>query len=312
MPLFIDLPGSSVYQHPFPLQGMNGQVLLMHADYEQLRKTTDVWLNSVPGSEYRYVPLLPFVFCNPVWINRIEWTPPGQGWMRESDFNFGYCVAAFKGDVFSHVAMAQAYLVVDNPLTVSTGREVFGYRKVFGTMEYLAGTYQPIAASTWLRKENGPDAEMELAEVARIIPPAGWAAATRNANWEDIRQLAELAIGDLVLDAMTGILHLVELFRSQNITVAYLLQLRDVAIPTNASYQAIIESPMQITKLHSAWFLPAGYRMQLTDYPSYPLISDLGIKVDANGIADVVLGFQTYWDCVLQPGRVIAGGAATR
>lgn len=311
LPPFIELPGSSVYRHPFPLQGMNSQALLLHADYEQLKKSTDVWLNSVPGSAYRYVPLLPFVICNPVWINRILWTPAGQGWMRESDFNFAYYVACFKGDAFSHIAIAQAYLVVDNPLTVSTGREVFGYRKVFGTMEYLAGTYQPVAASTWVLRDEGPDAEVELAEVARIIPPAGWPAATRSADWEDLKQLAKLAIGDLVFDAMTAVLHLIEHFRSQNLPVVYLLQLRDIAEPANASYQAILESPMQITNFHSAWFLPSGYRIQLTDYPSYPLISDLGIRVDANGVAEVALGFQTYWDCVLQPGRVIAGGAAT-
>lgn len=312
LPTFIDLPGSSVYRHPFPLQGMNSQALLLHADYEQLRRTTDVWLNSVAGSQYRYVPLLPFVICNPVWINRIEWTPAGQGFMRESDFNFAYYVACFKGRELSHIAIAQAYLVVDNPLTVSTGREVFGYRKVFGTMEYLAGTYQPVAASTWVLKEEGPDAEVEIAEVARILPPEGWPAATRRAEWKDLEQLAELAVGDLVFDAMTAVLHLVEHFKSQNLPVVYLLQLRDIEFPANASYQAILESPMQITNLHSAWFLPPGYKVQLKNYPSYPLISDLGIKVDDHGVADVALGFQTYWDCVLQPGRVVAGGAGGR
>jgi hypothetical protein len=308
LPPFIELPGSSVYQHPFPLQGMNSQVLLLHADYEQLKKSTDVWLNSVAGSEFRYVPLLPFVICNPVWINRISWTPAGQGWMRESDFNFAYYVACFKGKTFSHIAIAQAYLVVDNPLTVSTGREVFGYRKVFGSMEYLAGTYQPVAASTWVRKQTGPDVEMEVAEVARILAPDGWPAATRKADWDDLKQLAELAVGDLIFDAVTGVLHLIELFRSQNLPVVYLLQLRDVEFPACASYQAILESPMQITKFHSGWMLPSGYKVQLTDYPSYPLISDLGLRVDSNGIADVALGFQTYWDCVLQPGTVVAGG----
>lgn len=306
LPQFIELPGSSVYRHPFPLQGMASQALLLHADYGQLVKTTDLWLNSVPGSEYRYVPLLPFVICNPVWIQRILWTPAGQGWMRESDFNFAYYVACFKGHEFQYIAVAQAYLVVDNPLTVSTGREVFGYRKVFGQMEYVAGTYQPAAASTWVLKTETPDSELDLAEVARILPPQGWPAATRQAEWEDLKQLIALAVGDLVFDAVTAVTHLIEIFHSQNLPVVYLLQLRDVEFPTAASYQAILESPMQITKLHSAWFLPAGYKVQLTNYPSYPLISDLGIRVDHNGVADVALGFQTYWDCVLQPGRVVA------
>lgn len=306
MAQFIELPGSSVYRHPFPIDGMASQALLLHADYEQLVRTTDRWLNSVPGSEYRYVPLLPFVICNPVWIKKVLWTPGGQGWMRESDFNFGYYVACFKGRHFQYIAVAQAYLIVDNPLTCSTGREVFGYRKVFGTMEYLAGTYQPVAASTWVIKEPAPDAELELAEVARIIPPTNWPVNTRQARWDDLKQLIELTVGDLVFDAVTAVTHLIEMFRSQNLPVVYLLQLRDVANPTEASYQAILESPMQITKLYSAWFLGHGYKLQLTDYSSYPLISDLGIRVDATGTAEIALGFQTYWDCVLQPGKVVA------
>ena len=63
---------------------------------------------------------------------------------------------------------------------------------------------------------------------------------------------------------------------------------------------------MQITKLTSAWFLPSGFSIQLTDYASYPLISDLGIKVDANGVAESVMSFQTNWDCNLLPGTVLA------
>lgn len=306
LPQFIELPGSSVYRHPFPLNGMASQALLLHADYQQLTRSTDRWLNSVPGSDYRYVPLLPFVICNPVWIQQILWTPAGTGFMRESDFNFAYYVACFKGKEFQGIAVAQAYLVVDNPLTTSTGREVFGFRKVFGQMEYIAGTYQPAAASTWVLKHSTPDTELELAEVARIIPPDGWPAATRKAEFEDLKQLIELAIGDFIFDVATSVLHLIEHFRAQNLPVIYLLQLRDVADPTAASYQALIESPMQITKFHSGWFLPQGYKIRLTDYPSYPLISDLGIRVDATGTADVVLGFQTFWDCILQPGKVLA------
>lgn len=306
LPPYIELPGSSVYRHPFPLKGMNGQVFVLHADYDQLVKTTDKWLNSVPGSEYRYVPLLPYVFCNPVWIDRISWTPEGQGWMRESDYNFGYAVACFKGREFHHVAVAQAYLIVDNPLTTSTGREIFGYRKSYGTMEYLAGTYQPASASIPVFKKWGPDEELQWAEVSRINMPPGWGAATRHAKFEDLLQLAELAAGDLVLDAMTGVTHLIEHFKSGNLTVAYLLELRDVELPESAGYMALVESPMQITNLISTWFLPPGFSIQLTDYASYPLISDLGIKVDENNVAASVMSFQTNWDCILAPGTVLA------
>jgi hypothetical protein len=316
LPPFIELPGSSVYRHPFPLQGMNSQVFVLHADYQQLVKTTDRWLNAIPGSEWRYVPLLPFVFCNPVWIDRIAWTSPqgtagAQGWMRESDYNFGYYVACFKGTEFHHIAVAQAYLMVDNPATTSTGREIFGYRKSYAAMEYLAGTYQPVASSTWVLKQYAPDQELELTEVSRINMPPGWGAATRHAKFEDLFQLAELAVGDLILDAATAVTRLIEHFKSMNLPVVYVLQLRDVEFPQSAGFQALIESPMQITKLISAWFLPKGFSVQLTDYASYPLISDLGIKVDANGVAESVLSFQTNWDCTLQPGKVLVLGGRT-
>lgn len=316
LPPFIELPGSSVYRHPFGLKGMNSQVFVLHADYQQLVKTTDRWLNAIPNSEYRYAPLLPYVFCNPVWIDKITWTSPegqqgAQGWMRESDYNFGYYVACFKGKVFHHIAVAQAYLIVDNPLTTSTGREVFGYRKSYGTMEYLAGTYQPVATSTWVFKKWGPDQELELAEVSRINMPPGWGAATRHAKFEDLLQLAELAVGDLILDAGTAVMHLIEHYKSMNLPVVYQLELRDVEFPTSAGFQALIESPMQITNLISTWFLPKGFTVQLTDYASYPLISDLGIKVDANGVAESVMSFQTNWDCTLQPGQVLALGGRT-
>lgn len=311
LPPFIELPGSSVYRHPFPLQGMNSQVFVLKADYQQLVRTTDHWLNSIPGSRYRYVPLLPFVFCNPVWIDRIGWTAPTgdewvQGWMRESDYNFGYYVACFDGTKFDHIAVAQAYLIVDNPLTTTTGREVFGYRKAYGTMEYLAGTYQPAAASTWVFKNWGPEEELQLAEVSRINLPPGWGAATRAAKFDDVLHLAELAAGDLVLDAVTAVTRLVEHFKSGNLPVVYLLELRDVEFPTSAGYQALVESPMQITKLHSAWFLSEGFTVQLTNYASYPLITDLGIEVDADNVAKSVMSFQLNWDCILQPGKVLA------
>ena len=226
--------------------------------------------------------------------------------MRVSDYNFGYYMACFKGLEFHHIAVAQAYLIVDNPLTVSTGREVFGYRKAFGTMEYLSGTYQPAAASTWVSKSYGSDEEVQLTEVSHINFPPGWGAATRMAKFEDLLQLAELAVGDLILDGLTAVTRLIEHFKAGNLPVAYLLQLRDVEFPTSAGYQALVESIMQITKLNSAWFLPPGFTIQLTDYASYPLISDLGIKVDANGVAESVMSFQTNWDCTLLPGKVLA------
>jgi hypothetical protein len=306
LPSYIELPGSSTHRYPFPMRNCVSQTFVLPASYERLKAVTDHWLNAVPGSEYRFVPLLPFVICNPFWIERIGWQPEGQGFMRETDFNFGFFVACFRGELFDHIAFAPAYLVVDNPLTVTTGREVFGYRKVFGQMEYVAGTYEPAAASTWVSKSYAPHEEVELAEVARIVKPPSWGPASSQANWESLVQILTVAAGDVVLAAVTALEQLIALFKSQNLHIVYLLQLRSVEDPTAAAYQALVESPMQITKLNYAWLLPPNFGVKLTDYPSYPLISDLGITVDKDGLATSVLSYQLNFDAVLQPGQVLA------
>jgi hypothetical protein len=311
LPPYLNLPGSLTFAPPFSFRGVNQQVFLLRASYERLISVTDRWLNAVPNSEYRFVPLLPFVLCSPVWIDRIispSW--PG-GWMHESEIDFAYFVACFRNGQLDHIAMAIPYLIVDNGRAVAEGREIYGYRKVYGEMDYVAGTWQPGAASTGVFKTSLPDEEWQQAEVARIITPPGYAAAVRDATWEDIHAIEGLVASTLVVDIGLAIEHLIALFRSQSLTNAYVLQVRDVQYPASAGYQALIEAPMQITNLVSFRFLPDGFAVKLTDFPSYPLISDLGIEVDGNNIAASVLSYQTFYDAVLQPGNVLAVGGRT-
>lgn len=303
LPPYLDLPGSATDKPPFQLQGINQQVFVLRASYERLMIVTDLWLNAVP-SEYRYIPLLPFVLFSPIWIDRLT-SPSWAGWMHESEVDFTYVVGCFRNGELDHVALAIPYLVVDNARFVADGREIYGYRKVFGELEYVAGTWQPGAAATWVLKSNQPDEEWQLAEVARLLPPPGYAAAVRDAQWEDIEAIAKLAAETLVVDVGIAIERLVMLLRGLTMPSAFVLQLRDVESPASAGYQALIEASMQVTRLGSLRFLPEGFRVKLTDYPTYPLITDLGIEVDEHGIATSLMSYQAYYDAVLQTGNVL-------
>jgi hypothetical protein len=311
LPPFIDLPGSSTYQPPYKITGGNTQTFFLRASYDRLVKVTDQWLNSVPNSQWKFVPLLPFVMCTPTWFDRIYWTPEGKGWMRETDFNFVYPVAVFRGLELDRICIAPAYLVVDNPFAVMMGREVYGFRKVKGEMEYMGGTYQPAAAFTWVFKSEDPNAELEWAEVARVLSPPGWPYATQRAKWEDVKAIAEVVEGDLAMDAMVAVEHFIAALKTQSMSLIHLLQLRDVEFPTMAGYQALIEAPIQIKSLNNAWVLGPDFSVKLTDYPSYPIISDLGIEVDENNIAKSHFSYQTNFDGYLQTGKVLAVGGRT-
>jgi hypothetical protein len=311
LPPFIELPGSSTYPPPFPMQNTNAQIFVLRCSSERLSAVTDQWLNAM-ASPYTYEPLLPFVFCTPMWMSRITtqdqpWN--NMGWMHETDFNFAYLVAGFKAGAFDHVALAVPYLLVDNPLTVMTGREVFGYRKMQAEMDYVAGTYQPSAASMWVFPTFDPGQELELLEVASVNAPPALGAATRNANLKDLEQLIALAAADVAVDVVLE--RLKKYLQTLNLRTVFLQQIRDAENPTSAAYQALIHASMQITSFNSAWFLSPGFSIQTTNYPGYPYPSDLGIEVDANGIATVLLAFQVNFDCILQPGTVVAVAGRT-
>jgi len=310
LPPYIDLPGSGEYSMPYTFTGVNQQVFVLSASLDRLKSVTDQWLNAIPGSDYRFEPLFPFVMCSPIWIDRVT-SPDWNGWMHESEITFAYYVACFRGVLLDHIAVVIPYLVVDNPRAVLEGREICGYRKVSGEMEYVAGTWQPCAASTGVFKTRLPDERWQTAEVVRILPPPVYGSAVRDATWEDIHALEQLAGQTLVMDVAVAIEHGIAMFKTLSIRNVFVVQLRDAEYSASAGYQALIEMPLEITNLVYARALPDGFSVKLTDYASYPLISDLGIEVDENNVAKSLLSYQAYFNAVLQHGRVLHVGGRT-
>ena len=238
-----------------------------------------------------------------------------MGWMRESDFNFSFFVGAFKANAQGdenklpdHIACYFPYLIVDSPTTMASGREIWGYRKVWGQFEYVPGTYQPVAASTWVLKQYTPDTELQLAEVARVVPPAPKSGEPLRALLEDVVNLVAdtaLELGVITSDVVSTLFH-----DDPKMRMVFLQDVRDAQYPDRSAYQALIESNMTITRSEKAVKLEDGYSIRLTDYASYPPISNLGIEVE-NGVAKSVLSTQLAFDCTLDDGVVIASAGRT-
>ena len=62
---------------------------------------------------------------------------------------------------------------------------------------------------------------------------------------------------------------------------------------------------MTMTTIRSSKMLENGYSLKLTDYASYPLISDMGIEV-THDIAKSLATVEVDFDCILQNGTVLA------
>lgn len=307
LPMYTNPPGSRTYQQPYTMTGCKAQFYVLKGSKERLQAICDQQLNIFPGSPYTYRPLNEFVNACPMWIDKIVCNDPpdsNMGWMRESDFNFSFYAGAYEAGKKAphHIVCYFPYLLVDSPVTMASGREIWGYRKMWGDLEYVPGSYQPVAASTWVLKEYQPDQELQMAEVARIFPPV-------DAGARPVRDLlgkVEQAVVDVGMDLGVALGNIMAMFTGgDDVRMVFVQELRDAQYPQRAAFQALIESMMSITVVRSSKMLPNGYSVQLTDYASYPLISDLGIAV-SNNIAKSELTVEVDFDCILQNGTVIA------
>lgn len=65
-----------------------------------------------------------------------------------------------------------------------------------------------------------------------------------------------------------------------NPTLVFLKQFRDVACPTKACYQAIVEAPLSVDPVGASYesLDPAMFEVSIEDWASHPIASDLGIS----------------------------------
>ena len=327
--LYVPLPGSAAYPHPFSQQDCTASMFVLQADWDQLCKTVDRWLNVPLNRKYRYVPLFPTVFLTSLAIPRITCkTPPdcNIGFMPENDLTLSVPLVALKGGVVpTHLAMGFAYLLVDEAATMYTGRENFGYRKQFGVLTMNDKLRGPVSATTKVFKEHSPATKLEAAEVIRINLPDNLPATPRCMFTDGGKFLETLAgmfpshhdyLGRCGLKKPFDLL---KQFIHPTMQVAFLKQLRDVEDPARAAYQALVESPSKVTAFRGGGLLDSGFTVTLTNYASYPMISDLGLVSDSGKVESApvqtftpLFGFWADFDFDLEEGRVIAEHGGNR
>lgn len=335
-PQYAELPGSCTYRQPYTLAKATARFYLLAAKPAVLQKAVDEWLNVPVNDIFDYVAL-PWVALCTMPIKQVYSTNPPdreKGYSLENDVAFAVCLAAFRKGVgnehvIDHFAFTFPFVLVDNPITMTTGREVFGYRKSYGTYEFLPNTSMPIAASTPVMTEYQPTSEQCLREVVRIDgliddlaldPGHSLEADIEHMLASDLEEgasflgrLEEKLLGEGTkwllrhnADARDLFRHLLRgLMKFRQLNVAFLLQLRDITDPDTAAYQALLEAPLRINKID----IPLPIRrskITLSDYPSYPIVSNLGIVCDRNYVVTPKLAFTVSMSFELMNGRVIA------
>ena len=254
------------------------------ADETKLQAWLDRTFATPSGGAVRYRALGDKVFLGVAEIGKL-YTVHGQdkGYTSEIDITI-WILAHREDDGLLALRWIPAYLFVDSGPALVSGREVWGFPKQLGRFDFSPQNPERAAARTfnadgWVVSPfsaNSPArwAPMfEVRPVARTPPRKGDVLASLEA-------LAEKTVERLTDGLSTIAGRLQTAMGAGDMTMAFLKQFPDAAVPTTACYQAVVEAVAKVTKLRGSGLTDNDYELRIVTYDSHPYLDELGISPD--------------------------------
>ncbi|MEM7157950.1 MAG: FAD-dependent oxidoreductase [Myxococcota bacterium] len=160
------------------------------------------------------------------------------------------------------VAFWPAYIFVDHPHTMVTGRETFGLAKQMGRFTMPGGPdfSHPLTTDVWGTARRGRDepiVQQRLWSIERL--------GTRASTTAPFVGTMTRRMGGLARALPSG-------------HVVGLRQLRDPSDPRFASHGSVVTAPIELRRIHDAGPLPGRYQLRLEWLHSHPVAQDLGLR----------------------------------
>jgi len=199
------------------------------------------------------------------------------------------------------------YIFVDNPVALTTGRDVFGFFKEYGWIDMPASVVpsngfrlETIAAKTY-----SADTQIKRLPLLALQPGAANAARADSRPWTALRDAAEC------LGRVMGLPQGIEqtgatwpdggwdqLIESGS-PLVFLKQFRSISATPQACYQAIAQVSAQVDNFRGMELEPA-YSFQLEPLASHPITSELGLADQRAQLA-----FRVGFDMTFPGGEVL-------
>src|SRR5271156_4004141 len=109
------------------------QIFPLKASMNRLQEFCDSYLNLDEDLPLHFKPAVPWVFMQVVDYGQMATTSRNLGWFSQHELAFGVPLRCYKREkdewVFVDWAMVFPYIFVDNPLSMSGGRKIYGWSK---------------------------------------------------------------------------------------------------------------------------------------------------------------------------------------
>lgn len=135
---------------PFAFSDVTMSVFPLRAGLPSLENFCRNYLNQAPHlTQFR--PFVPFVYLVILDYGRMSLEAANMGWVSQREVAFGvplrWLVPGEDGPVFHDWAFTSPFIFVDNELSMSTGREVYGWPKLLARLDP--------SVSEWVRNPHG-------------------------------------------------------------------------------------------------------------------------------------------------------------
>lgn len=306
-------------RHPIACNRTRMFSWLIDADWDALVRVCDQAFKDPSGGEVVVRPILPAVACVAAEIGRgcsSDSFDVDKGWAKERDLGFWIPVARGRlqadGDFeIDQIGWYLPYLFIDSAAAVMLGRETYGFAKSLAHCEMPRNAMEPsrFRVETQVLDTFHKDTEARVEQLYLLERGDGGPLGTLASTVDSFADMVVEASGRLVkhffgrshLPVPTWDLarNLFAALKDGLVPMFFLRQFRDVANPTRACYQAIVEATCDITDWRGGGLLDA-HVLTIRDCASHPLRRDLGLP---DGAIETALGFWCEMDFTVGLGK---------
>lgn len=278
--------GLPVFRGPYLQKDVSLAALLYRADVSILTALCDQSLNVVASSPYRYVPLtsnVMLVYAD-MLVSSLNERDSQVGFFPETEAGFWILTVAMQktsnGEIPHHLAWFLPNLFVTEGNSIATGREVYGFNKQAGEINKPSEIYSPRFAVDVLGiKQFAPDAVAQKERLFEVSISAEEQSQIGWSDWSSAKDYFTSAIMNSIRPDMgSSIIGFVAQTLVNHIPLVFLKQMRSASNVEKASYQKIVEAPLQIREFYAGAKLTQPCTLSLTHLDSHPLAKRLGLQ----------------------------------
>lgn len=318
-PAYVEYGGLTTAPGPLVCEGTKLQTFFVKADKAKLRALTAQLFDEPSGGEVDARPMFGAVQFT---FGRIERITPASPFDRKGGVTELQTAIWVPSLVMPRVrsprrlpfpASAIPYIWLEDPLSIATGREMYGYPKNYGHTIFPGeqpGVGNPDAyrLTGYAIEKEGPKAspkESLLFEMAPKPRSAAAAADPEGAEGREFKSFRELArhVAGVLMDKPEDEPAAEELrdlrLPEPTINQLFLRQFRDPENGLLASQQQVVKAPAVIKDFKGARLL-GGHDFNLYPHDSHPIGDQLGI---ADG--PTLVAFEVEFDFVITEGEVL-------